>query len=181
MENMTRSLGWRLLDMGRRVERATYMAKLIREIATEGDPAAGGGLDLLLELGDSTMTYRARYLSTVQLAPVIDLLLTDETNPRSVVFQANAMFEHIQNLPDDGDGATLTREEHLLVSMSSQLRLVDISDICSNRNRSGRLMMLSRLVETMERQTYEVADELARRYFSHVLPTRSATTPSMIP
>lgn len=181
MENMTRSLGWRLLDTGRRVERATYMAKLIREIATEGDPAAGGGLDLLLELGDSTMTYRARYLSTVQLAPVIDLLLTDETNPRSVLFQVNAMFEHIQNLPDDGDGATLSREEHLLVSMSSQLRLVDISDICSNRNKSGRLIALSRLVETMERQTYEVADELARRYFSHVLPTRSATAPSMMP
>ena len=68
MENMTRSIGWRLLDIGRRIERASHMAKLVRELAIEGDPAEEGGLDLLLELGDSTMTYRTRYLSVRAIA-----------------------------------------------------------------------------------------------------------------
>lgn len=181
MENMTRSLGWRLLDTGRRVERATYMAKLIREMGIDGDPAAEGGLDLMLELGDSTMTYRTRYLSSVQLPAVIDLLLTDDTNPRSIAFQIAAIVDHIEALPHDRDQATLTREQYLVVAMTSQLQLADVHGLCSQRNRSGRRMELARFVEMLENRTYEVSEALARKYFSHVLPTRSSSAGGVIP
>ena len=181
MENMTRSLGWRLLDVGRRVERSTYMAKLIRELAIEGNPAGEGRLDLMLELGDSTMTYRTRYLSSVQLPAVIDLLLTDDSNPRSIAFQFEALADHIQHLPHDSDSAVLTREQHLAVSMTSQLRLADINALCAQRNKSGRREELAKFVENLENQTYELSDALARKYFSHVLPTRSSSSGGVVP
>ncbi len=89
MENMTRGYGWRFLDMGRRIERIRTMVRLVQELVVAGEPENDGGLDLLLELADSTMTYRGRYHATPQITRVLDLLLADETNPRSVLFQAN--------------------------------------------------------------------------------------------
>lgn len=181
MENMTRSLGWRLLDTGRRIERAAHMSKLIREMAIDGDPAADGSLDLMLELGDSSMTYRTRYLSTVQLPAVVDLLLTDETNPRSVAFQVEALAEHVASLPHNQEDATLEREQYLIVAMASQLRLADAQRLCGWRNKRGRRSELNDFVATLENQMFELADVIARKYFSHAMPTRSKSSGGIVP
>ena len=87
-ENMTRNFAWRFLQIGRRIERARHLAELTRELILDTpSPESDGSLRLLLELGDSFMTYRSRYLMTPLTAPVLDLLLLDETNPRGVAFQ----------------------------------------------------------------------------------------------
>ena len=64
-------------------------------------------LEALLEVADSIMTYRSRYLARVQLAPVLDLLLTDESNPRSVAFQLACCAAHVEQLPRDPDEAKI--------------------------------------------------------------------------
>ena len=176
MENMTRSLGWRLLDSGRRIERASHTTRLIRELAVDGDPAATGGLDLLLELGDSSMTYRTRYLSTVQLPAVVDLLLTDDTNPRSIAFQATALSDHLEHLPRDRDSAILTREQYLISAMTSQLRLIDVHHLCGHRDKRGKRIELNQFLLQLESQASEISEALARTYFSHVMTMRSAST-----
>ena len=181
MENMTRTLGWRLLDTGRRLERAAHTAKLTQELAVEGDPAAEGGLDLLLELGDSTMTYRTRYLSSVQLSAVVDLLLVDDTNPRSVAFQLAALDAHMEALPHDLEAATLPPERYLIASLRSALTLMDIPRVCSQTNARGKRHELAKLLQSVQDQTYEVAEALARKYFSHVLPTRAVSAISLVP
>ena len=173
MENMTRSVSWRLLDIGRRIERATHMAKLLRELAVEGDPAAEGGLDLLLELGDSTMTYRTRYLSAAQLPPVLDLLIADETNPRSIAFQAALLKRHISMLPRDPEQTSLTREEHLVEAVASELKLLDIGQLSETRTKRSRRLRLDRLLERQQSRCSELSDTLARTYFSHAMPVRS--------
>src|SRR5207248_4186929 len=75
MESMTRGHGWRFLDMGRKVERSLHLIGLIR--ATLATVAANEGplLEALLEIADSSMTFRRRYLSSLQTAAVLDLLL----------------------------------------------------------------------------------------------------------
>ena len=181
MENMTRSLGWRMLDCGRRIERTSHMAKLIREMTADGNPAQDGRLDLLLELGDSSMTYRTRYLSTVQLPAVVDLLMTDETNPRSMAFQVATLSEHVRNLPHDTDAAGLTRERYLTEKMESTLRLADVHALCAQRNKRGHRVNLAQFLDTLQNQSYELSDVLARKYFSHVLPTRSTSAGGLVP
>ncbi len=171
-ENMVRSQGWRLLDMGRRIERSVHMAKLMREIAVEGDPAAEGGLDLLLELGDSSMTYRTRYLASVQVGAVIDLLLTDDTNPRSIAFQVETLADHINHLPSDPESARMSQEQFLVATMASDLRLTDVQHLCDQRDRRGRRMELSRFLERQEKLANDLSQTLASKYFSHVVPTR---------
>ena len=58
-------------------------------------------IEAVLEIADSLMTYRSRYLTTLQAAPLLDLLVTDESNPRSMAFQLAALADHVENLPRD--------------------------------------------------------------------------------
>ena len=99
MDSMSRGQAWRFLDMGRRLERATHMTVLLRGALISVWPREGPVLEAVLEVADSSMTYRRRYLASLQAAPVVDLLLMDETNPRSVMFQMAALIAHIDALP----------------------------------------------------------------------------------
>ena len=83
-ENMYRSVGWRFLSMGRSLERALTMSSALANFA---DPAAPeGALDLAVEVGDSSMTHRSRYAVATNRKTVIDLLVFDAQNPRSVLY-----------------------------------------------------------------------------------------------
>jgi uncharacterized circularly permuted ATP-grasp superfamily protein/uncharacterized alpha-E superfamily protein len=103
-ENMTRNYSWRFLDIGTRLERALEMVEVVAALA--GRRHAGVdetmALTALLEIGDSYMTYRSRYAVTPMPIPVIDLLLLDESNPRSLAFQLVALEGHLAALPHDG-------------------------------------------------------------------------------
>jgi uncharacterized alpha-E superfamily protein len=102
-ENVNRVAGWRFLDIGRRVERAINTCRLVRGFA--GENATAADLDILLDLIDSQITYRSRYLMGVALAPVRDMALLDPYNPRSVGFQIGQLRDHLATLPtlsDDG-------------------------------------------------------------------------------
>ena len=67
-ENMTQRAGWRFLELGRRIERSLLTCRLVRAFAEKGAP--DGGLDLLLELADSQISYRQRYVMVAARAPV---------------------------------------------------------------------------------------------------------------
>ena len=110
MENMTRGHGWRFLDVGRRLERAMNSTSLVRKALSAG-PSDNAVLEPLLEIADSSMTYRRRYFARPQLSPVLDLLLLDDSNTRAVAFQLAAVSEHIRHLPRDPKAPSPTREE----------------------------------------------------------------------
>ena len=80
-ENMVRGGGRLFLDLGRRIERAQSVATQLAHALDQKPERIDAGLALALELCDSTLTYRARYLSVVQAAPVIDLVVADEGQP----------------------------------------------------------------------------------------------------
>jgi len=99
MENMTRGYGWRFLDFGRRLERGLSVLKLLRSAAiVESPPAAV--LEPVLEIADSLMTFRRQYFTTPRWAGVLDLLLRDASNPRSLLFQVNVLGEHAAALAE---------------------------------------------------------------------------------
>ena len=102
-ENMGRTQGWRFHDLGRRIERGLVACRLTRGFA--GDAATGDDLTTLLELLDSQISYRARYMTGLALVPVRDLVALDPYNPRSLAFQVARIREHLGALPalrDDG-------------------------------------------------------------------------------
>ncbi len=97
-ENMVRGGGWIFLDLGRRVERAHAVAAEVGFALDQPPPRIEAGLRLVLELCDSAITYRARYFDVVQPAPVLDLVLADQGNPRGFAFQCAAMHALLDEL-----------------------------------------------------------------------------------
>ena len=98
-ENINRGLGWLFMSIGRRLERAIYLTRQLREITTPLLEQDWSLLECLLEVADSSMTYRTRYYTTLQPLAVLDVLMADETNPRSLDFQLSHLADLYQKLP----------------------------------------------------------------------------------
>ncbi len=170
MENMTRDFGWHFLDMGRRVERGWQTTRAIRAIAGAGEAEREGGLELLLELADSLMTYSWRYKTEPQLAPILDLLLMDASNPRSILFQVERIERHLNDLPDRTEAwSRLEETDRLLIGLSASLKLSDIYHLTEGGPEELDLL----LAETTQ-DFAELSDALTSRFFSHALETKVA-------
>ena len=176
MENMTRGYGWRFLDMGRRLERMRHIVQLVQQLTVRGDPEMDGALELLLELADSTMTYRARYQSSPRLPAVLDLLLCDEENPRAALFQLRVIEQHLEHLPGrDGDGL-LTADQRITTRLGAALKLADPVALSLSLNRFDVRTDLDRLLKRVEQNVEYLADHIQRQYFSHSSPQRVSGT-----
>ena len=130
-ENMTRNFGWSFLDMGRRMTRALNLSHMLHGEPAPRRPGAGdrdesGRLLFVLELADCFITYRSRYRLNPMIAPVLDLLIVDETNPRSLGFQLAALSAHIDTLPQTGNGGGRTEVQRTALAMLNDVRLADV-------------------------------------------------------
>lgn len=102
-EHMARTDGWRFHDLGRRIERALATVAAIRALGAEA--ASGDDLLTLLDVANSQISYRQRYLTGIARVPVIDLVALDPGNPRGIAHQIECIAEHLAKLPvldDDG-------------------------------------------------------------------------------
>ena len=98
-ENITRGPGWLFMSLGRRLERAMYLVRQLRELTAGLDEESWPLLEYLLEVADSSMTYRSRYFTTLQPVAVLDVLMADESNPRSLNFQMAHLCDLHKQLP----------------------------------------------------------------------------------
>ena len=171
MESMTRTYTWRFLDLGRRIERALQTLNLLRHSLLDTPPAGASILEAILEVADSVMTYRARYLANLQLGPVLDLLITDETNPRSIAFQMVNIVDHVNALPRDRSQATFSKEQRLAMSALHSIRMLDVVAMAQIK-KLGRNEELSRFLEGLEYRLPELSDAISHRYLTHAGPTR---------
>ena len=177
MENMTRGPLWLFLDTGRRVERAITIVDTIGGALTDGDGEDSVPMDLLLDLWDSAMTYRSRYLAAPRLAAVLDLLLCDESNPRSLGFQLAALSDHMDTLAQiAGINGFLRAEQRLMTVLCGTVRTTDAL-VLAHWDRDAGFHDAERLLENFRSRLWEVTDVLSREYFSHAqwrLPVRAA-------
>ena len=128
-------------------------------------------LEAMLEIADSSMTYRHRYLASLQLAPLLDLLLVDETNPRAVGYQLNALSEHVLALPHDPEQPQRTPEERLMLLMQASLRLTDVEGLIEPGTTS-RHERLERLLLGLEEELRQLSDSINHRYLAHTTHSR---------
>jgi len=170
VESMTRGQGWRFADMGRRIERAAHLTSLLRSTLVAPTAAIEPLLEALLEVGDVSITYRRRYLGSLQLAPVLDLLLLDETNPRSLAFQLAALDTHVRRLPRDESRPVRSREERLALAMLTRVRLLDVEDLCEP-GRQGTRVRLDEALQGFATDLAALSDTITRSYLSHAQPS----------
>jgi len=171
-ESMTHGHGWRFLDMGRRVERAVNSVLLLTELVVESVKDETALLDALLTIAASQMTYRSRYRTSISAMPVIDLLLLDESNPRSVAFQLARLEDHILDLPHDTDEGQRSEDERMILAMLASLRLADVDELVLAGPNAHRELLQS-LLASLEVRLPELSDVLIRRYLTHAQTTQS--------
>ncbi len=171
-ESMTRGPGWRFLDMGRRIERAYNTAGLLRQGLVRPEEREEPVLRLLLQVGDSSMTYSARYQVGMQAHAVLDLLLTDETNPRSVAHQLQTLSDHVEELTRGQSLAQRTPEQNQLLSLNTVVMLAQVSPLVNSRL-EGKRRDLDQLLDKLLKELPTLSNILTNRYFSHAEAARS--------
>ncbi len=125
-ENMVRSTGWRFLEVGRRLERAIQISRTLAYVTR--DEAPDGTLDLMLEAGDSVMIHRRHYVGQASKQSVVDLLLFDPLNPRSVLFQLERLKVEIDHLPRDSEYG-LSEPAREVLRLRTELDIQDAGDV----------------------------------------------------
>jgi uncharacterized circularly permuted ATP-grasp superfamily protein/uncharacterized alpha-E superfamily protein len=174
-ESVTREAAWRFLDMGRRLERALNTALVVEQALAVVRPDEAPMLEALLDAADSAMTYRRRYRATLQVAPVVDLLVADEGNPRSILFQLAALAEHVAALPRDPMLARRSPEERIAFEALSAFRRLDVDAVCAagGDTRPALRDLCSGLVANMQR----LSDALSGSYLAPATVSRSLASP----
>lgn len=150
-ENMVRSPSWRFLDIGRRLERALNTCRLAQQFADT--QAQIDDLSALLDLCDSQIVYRTRYLTGPVRAPVVDLVLLDPDNPRSLIFQLLEIEDHLSKLPslfEDGVPERPLRETR---AMLAQLQSVEAENLNE------------KVLQQFEAKLLGLSDAVSVRYF----------------
>jgi uncharacterized circularly permuted ATP-grasp superfamily protein/uncharacterized alpha-E superfamily protein len=166
MESMTRGQGWHFLDMGRRIERAITLVTLLRATTIRKSDRERPLLEAVLEVADSGMTYRRRYQATLQVAPVVDLLLNDDSNPRSVLYQVRALAEHVRGLPPLTGTAVRSPQLRMVLQAQNELELADLDELCKP-DEAGSRPALDVVLRRLGTVLPELSDSLSNTYLNH--------------
>ena len=154
LDGMTRNAGWRFLSIGRRVERLSHLCMTLKVATHDGREH---GLDWLLDICDSTGSYRARYMVAPEWLPVLDMLMRDPTNPRSLSFQVKGLADYVSKLELShgrfgGDALA-----------SAQAALDDLRP----RDLDPESEAVAQVLEQLRRCANVVSDTLTHKFFSH--------------
>jgi uncharacterized circularly permuted ATP-grasp superfamily protein/uncharacterized alpha-E superfamily protein len=156
LDGMTRDPGWRFLSIGRRLERLQWLCTALKQ-TVDGPPDMD--LSWLLRLADSIITYRARYMTRPEWLPVLDLLIRDEANPRSIAFQIHGLYDYSQRLIDlFGEFG----DERFRDALTGLLEIDPVADL-----QPGNEKLLG-LLEDWHAASYRLGEQLGLRFFSHV-------------
>ncbi|MEO6079607.1 MAG: circularly permuted type 2 ATP-grasp protein [Steroidobacteraceae bacterium] len=154
LDGMTRDNAWRFMSIGRRLERLVFQCAAL-QCAFLHDGTAG--LTWLLRLSDSAVTYRARYMVSPEWLPVLDLIVVDASNPRSVLFQAKGVLGYLEVLQKEYGpcGAELLREH---------VRF--LTDMDRGRHLNPESEELRNTISGLRNAALQLNDRLTQRFFN---------------
>lgn len=164
-ERMSRGSGWRFLDTGRRMERALFECGLLRALCVSVDSALPVLWEALLTVTDNLVTYRRRYHSQFETAPVLDLLLFDESTPRSIAYQFVRLQEHVTALPKKIFPPHRSTEERLILESLTTLRLMDIDRLLLVPEGKEEREELGQLLSRLSFLLHALSEALTNTYF----------------
>jgi len=160
-DRMTRDAGWRLLTVGRLIERLIGYASFLKAFWLHHAVHSHKGFDLLLVLFDSTITFRARFQRRLELPALVALLVLDEANPRALACVLRRLRTELGKLPDRG-----TRDD-LLALLPQEGVGMSLEELCEPL--LGEIAMLN-LSQRLIEAGWRLSDELGRIYFAHAEP-----------
>jgi uncharacterized circularly permuted ATP-grasp superfamily protein/uncharacterized alpha-E superfamily protein len=150
-EHMGRTDAWRFHDLGRRIERAMATTRTL--LAVDLRRASAEDLSTLLDLADSQISYRQRYLIGFARVPVVDLIALDPGNPRGIAFQVETICGHLAKLPVLNDAGLAEPQQRIAARLTAAIAM-------------GAAERLDRgWVLEIHQQLQKLSDAIATRYF----------------
>jgi uncharacterized alpha-E superfamily protein len=170
-ENMVRDPGWYFMDLGRRLERGQQLTALLRATLTRSHSSAVDSLvvESVLAAGESGVTYRRRYRGRIQIATMLELLLLDAGNPRSLAYQVAQARADLRALPDSSG---TSRPQRRLEDLEGRLRRVRPADLVQ-ADSGGRLPDLLELLDSTHDALRGIAEAIAAQHFWHPAPMQA--------
>jgi uncharacterized alpha-E superfamily protein len=161
-DRMTRDDGWRLLSVGRHVERLTFLASALMLGFKADAVATDGGFEALLSLFDSTITFHAQYQQSRDVAALIDLLVLDRDNPRSLAWVAHTLRGRLAKLAGEAPG--VLGNISLRVPNPAQW---DLAALCETLPNSTTPPTLLALLQELDGAAFTVSEDISATYFTH--------------
>jgi uncharacterized alpha-E superfamily protein len=161
-DRMTRDEGWRLLTIGRQLERLLTLTDTLQALFETQQALAGDGFELLLQLFDSVITYRSRHQRWQHPVALVDLLVRDQANPRSLACVVRTLRQELAHLPAPHGDELLTRLAPTTMWPSIE--------VLTTAGADGRMHSLLELVETLAAAAFALSEAISARFFSHAEP-----------
>jgi uncharacterized alpha-E superfamily protein len=147
------------------IERLTGYASLLKAFWVHKALQQPQGFDLVLDLFDSTITFRARFQRRLEVPALLALLVLDETNPRALACVLRRLRNELVKLPVRGGS-----HEDLLALLPHEGVGASLAELCDDETGARAVLtMLDRLADA----GWRLSDEVGRRYFAHAEPTDS--------
>ncbi len=170
-ESISREQGWILLDVGRKIETSLLLITLLRTtlVARSGDAVEYHLQQSVLMSNESLVNYRYKYRMPITLGLVLDLMLFDPNNPRSLTYQVNRLKVYLKNLPKNPAVYWLTEYERLILEADTLLKLADKNELTLAGPADKEYRVLNDFLAKMYGLLSGIPDVISKTYFKHEL------------
>jgi len=168
-ESMSSEHGWVLLDIGRRIERILLQVSMLRStlVLKHTESAEYDLMEAVLAAEESLTTYRYQFRSYLQLSTVLDLLLLDESHPRSMAYHLNRLQENINKLPRTVISHRLSEESKLVLEATTHIKLSNPDELAFCEENSVIREKLDERLAKISELMFQASNIIVRTYFSH--------------
>lgn len=167
-ESMVRGIGWRFIEIGRRLERATQTTALMKKMLVDEMPERDQNMMIqaLLLTMESLISYRRRYRARMGVQSTLDLVLMDTSNPRSLLYQVEQLRQHTEALPRGQDNRhELSPEERTVLEAETLLKCSVLTEL--NAREDGHRVLLRNKLERVVELLASLSIMISDRYFDH--------------
>jgi uncharacterized circularly permuted ATP-grasp superfamily protein/uncharacterized alpha-E superfamily protein len=170
-ENMSRETAWLLLNIGRRLERALNLIKLLTATLVPCyEPAMEAHMmETVLATSNSLIVFRRRYRSFMQLSTILELLLMDENYPRALAYQLHQLQSHIEALPREQPNERPHKDERLIADAVAELRSTNHKQLTQFSSSDRTYPLLEKLLTSQNDRLDQLSEALMQLYFSPIL------------
>jgi uncharacterized alpha-E superfamily protein len=164
-DRMSRDDGWRLLSIGRHIERLQFLSSALSEAVQLGLLGEQAGFDAVLDLFDSTISFHAQYQQSRTPQALMDLLVTHSDNPRSLGWVAHTLRSRLRRMGNLADGATTSMAE--LVPQLIEMTPESLWPLENTPAQPGSTLPLFAALAHCQTSACEVSDQLCGLFFTH--------------
>jgi len=180
-ETMPHHYGWRFLDIGRFIERILGTLELLKLALLTARQPGIPLWEVVLATTDNFTVYRRRFRSQLHPSAILDLLLFDETNPRSVGYMLRRIQRQVARLPGQSQSSYRNLENRLIIEATSTLHLMDIETLADLENSDSAREALTGLLDRIIAPMSALSDAISHSHFSHVEAPRQLVTMQVSP